>query len=90
MSHPIPTAAAPLFCRAYDLAALIGDCRSVALALPAIIPDGRAELTLEHLEHLSNLASAVGRLLRPAEDLAYALGSDLHDQHRQLTKGNGS
>ena len=41
------------------------------------------------LAHIQNLASAVSRLLGPAEDLAYALGSDLHDLHRQLTtKGN--
>lgn len=86
---PTPIAGAPLFHRAYDLAALIGDCRSVALALPAIIPDGSETMTLDRLQHLTNLASAVSRLLGPAEDLAYALGSDLHDLHRQLTtKGN--
>jgi hypothetical protein len=85
---PTPLAGAPLFHRAYDLALLIGDCRSVALALPAVIPDGDQEVTLDVLQHITNLASAVGRLLGPAEDLAYALGSDLHDLHRQLTKGN--
>jgi hypothetical protein len=84
-----PLAGAPLFHRAYDLAVLIGDCRSVALALPAVIPAGTDDFDLRKLAHIQNLASAVSRLLGPAEDLAYALGSDLHDLHRQLTtKGN--
>lgn len=86
---PTPLAGAPLFHRAYDLATLIGDCRSVALALPAIIPAGPQELDRTQLAHIQGLASVIGRLLGPAEDLAYAIGSDLHDLHRQLTsKGN--
>lgn len=89
MPQPLPTpaAGAPLFHRAYDLAALIGDCRSIALALPAVIPAGPQELDRTQLEHIQGLASAIGRLLSPAEDLAYALGSDLHDVFLKNRKG---
>lgn len=82
-----PESGKPLFHAAYDLANLIGDCRAIAEALPAIVPTRVEELDLNGLSRIASLASVIGRLINQAEDLAYELGSDLHDLHRDITKG---
>ncbi len=78
---PIP------FERAYAVANLVADCRAVAEALPACIPDGLGNFTLDHLTRIIGLADAISRLMRQAEDCASELGSSLHDLHIAQTKG---
>lgn len=80
---PASEEGAPLFHRAYDLANLIGECRTVARTVPAVIPDGLGCLTLDKLQQISDLASVVARLIGTAEDLAYAIASDLHDVYSE-------
>lgn len=85
---PTPEAGIPLFHRAYALANLLGECRTVARTVPDVIPDGLGEFTLDKLQQISDLASVVARLVGTAEDLAYAMASDLHDVYLSERKGS--
>lgn len=84
---PTPEAGTPLFHTVYHLAGLIGDCRAVAEALHAIVPDRVDDMTLDQLARITSLASVVGRLITQAEDQAYDLGAKFHDLHLRLMKG---
>lgn len=77
----------PHFQTAYEIAFLVGDCRAIAEALPAIIPNRSDEVTLDAIERISSLASALGRLIKSAEDRAYNFGESLHTLHREINKG---
>lgn len=85
-STPTPAKGIP-FHRAYDVAGTISDARHVASTLADIIPDSIHGFTIDDLNRVSALASAVARLMQSAEDQADALASDLHDFHLSLTQG---
>lgn len=78
---PTPDKGTPMFERAYELANLVGECRTVARSVPDVMPDGLGEFTLDKLQQISDLATVVARLIGIAEDLAHAIASDLRDVH---------
>jgi hypothetical protein len=82
------TTALPIpFERAYAVANTVANCRAVAEALPACIPDSIHGFTLDHLTRITGLAEAISHLMRHAENCAYELGNSLHDLHLAQTKG---